>query len=88
MGSLNGVYIFCKSQKASLQSTQLEDGTIIIWKEFENSLTMITIGKDFTEKILRDLQEVIFNAIVFTIGLNEVKTNHNADQLKRELKVS
>lgn len=48
---------------------------------------MITIGKGYTEKILRDLQEIIFNSIVFTIGLNEVKANHNADQLKRELKV-
>lgn len=70
-----------------LQNTHLEDGTIIVWKEFEQSFTMIGIGKGYTEKILLDLLEVIFNATIFTIGLNEVKHNKNAEQIKRELKV-
>lgn len=87
VGSLNGVHMFCRSQRAQLQSTHLDDGTVVIWKEFENSFTMISIGKDYTEKVLRDLLELIFNATIFTIGLNEVKNNKNAEQLKRELKV-
>lgn len=80
--------MFCKSQRVQLQNTHLEDGTIIVWKEFENSFTMIGIGKGYTDKVLRDLLEVIFNATIFTIGLNEVKHNKNAEQIKRELKVS
>lgn len=80
--------MFCKSQRVQLQNTYLEDGTIIVWKEFENSFTMIGIGKGFTEKILRDLLEIVFNATIFTIGLNEVKHNQNAEQIKRELKVN
>lgn len=79
--------MFCKSQRVQLQSTHLDDGTIVVWKEFENCFTMISIGKDYTEKVLRDLLELIFNATIFTIGLNEVKHNKNAEQLKRELKV-
>lgn len=79
--------MFCKSQRVQLQNTHLEDGTIIVWKEFEQSFTMIGIGRGYTEKILRDLLEVVFNATIFTIGLNEVKHNKNAEQIKRELKV-
>lgn len=79
--------MFCKSQRVQLQNTHLEDGTIIVWKEFEQSFTMIGIGKGYTEKILRDLLELVFNATIFTIGLNEVKHNKNAEKIKRELKV-
>lgn len=87
VGSLNGVHMFCKSQGAQLTSTYLEDDTIIVWKEFENCFTMIGIVKGYTEKIIRDLLDIIFNATIFSIGLNEVKHNKNPEQLKRELKV-
>lgn len=80
--------MFCKSQKVQLQTTHLDDGTIVTWKEFENTLTTIVIGRGYTERVLRDLQEIVFNATIFTIGLNEVKADKNAEQLKRELKVS
>lgn len=79
--------MFCKSQGAQLTSTYLEDDTIIVWKEFENCFTMIGIVKGYTEKMIRDLLDVIFNATIFSIGLNEVKHNKNPEQLKRELKV-
>lgn len=49
---------------------------------------MIGIGKGYTEKVIRDLLDVVFNATIFSIGLNEVKHNKNPEQLKRELKVS
>lgn len=79
--------MFCKSHGALLTSTYLEDDTIIVWKEFENCFTMIGIVKGYTEKMIRDLLDVIFNATIFSIGLNEVKHNKNPEQLKRELKV-
>lgn len=80
--------MFCKSQGAQLTSTYLEDDTIIVWKDFENYFTMIGIGKSYTEKVIRDMLDIIFNATIFSIGLNEVKHSKNPEQLKRELKVS
>lgn len=80
--------MFCKSQGAQLTSTYLEDDTVVVWKDFENCFTMIGIGRSYTEKVIRDLLDIIFNATIFSIGLNEVKHNKNAEQLKRELKVS
>lgn len=48
---------------------------------------MIGIGRSYTEKVIRDLLDIIFNATIFSIGLNEVKHNKNPEHLKRELKV-
>lgn len=79
--------MFCKSQGSQLNSTHLEDETIIVWKDFENCFTMIGIGKGYTEKVIRDFLDIVFNATIFSIGLNEVKHNKNPEQLKRELKV-
>ena len=88
VGSLNGVHMFCKSQDVRLKNTYLEDGGVVVWKEFEGCFTMIGIAKAITERVIRDLLELVFNAMIFTIGLNEVKGNKNPEQLKRELKVS
>lgn len=79
--------MFCKSQGALLNSTYLEDETVIVWKDFENCFTMIGIGRDYTEKVIRDFLDIVFNATIFSIGLNEVKHSKNPEQLKRELKV-
>lgn len=79
--------MFCKSQGALLKNTYLEDGTVVVWKDFENSFTMIGIGKCITEKVILDLLDLAFSAMIYTIGLNEVKLNKNPEQLKRELKV-
>lgn len=80
--------MFCKSQGSLLSSTYLDDDTVIVWKDYENSLTLIGIGKEYTEKVIRDFLDLMFNATVFSIGLNEVKLNKSPEHLKRELKVS
>lgn len=80
--------MFCKSQGALLKCTYLDDGTVVVWKDFENCFTMIGIGKCITEKVILDLLDLAFNTMIFTIGLNEVKLNKNPEQLKRELKVN
>lgn len=87
VGSLNGVHMFCKSQGAQLTATYLDDDTVIVWKDYENALTLIGIGREYPEKVIRDFLDLMFNATIFSIGLNEVKLNKNPDQLKRELKV-
>lgn len=80
--------MFCKSQGSLLSSTYLDDDTVIVWKDYENSLTLIGIGKEYTEKVIRDFLDLMFNATIFSIGLNEVKLNKSPENLKRELKVS
>lgn len=79
--------MFCKSQGALLSSTYLDDDTVIVWKDYENSFTLIGIGREYTEKVVRDFMDLMFNATIFSIGLNEVMLNKNPDKLKRELKV-
>lgn len=79
--------MFCKSQGALIKNAYLEDGTVVVWKDYENSFTMIGIGKTITEKVILDLLDMAFSAMIYTIGLNEIKLNKNPEQLKRELKV-
>lgn len=79
--------MFCKSQGVNLKTTYLEDGVVIVWKEFEKSITLIGSAKGITENVLRDLLELTFNAIILFIGYNEIKHNKNIDRLKREFKV-
>lgn len=80
--------MFCKSQGALLKNVYLDDGTVVVWKDFENFYTMIGIGKNITEKVILDLLDLAFNAIIYTIGWNEVKLSKNSEQMKRELKVT
>ncbi|CAG0892357.1 unnamed protein product [Cyprideis torosa] len=38
LGSLNGVWMFCKSSGAQIESVTLEDGGVMVWKAFGNVL--------------------------------------------------
>lgn len=64
----------------------MEDG-IVIWKEYEGCITMIGAAKGITEKVLDDLLDLTFNAMVVCVSLNEIKHMKNVEHLKRELKV-
>lgn len=128
VGSLNGIHMFCKSQGATLHSTHLDDGSLVMWREFHNAITLIALTRaDATvaaaaaaaaavasvannattptaavcggpatsatatccpvaERVVADLLELVFGAMVLAVGLEELRSNENADQLKRELK--
>ncbi|XP_037031297.1 protein fuzzy homolog [Bradysia coprophila] len=85
IGSLNGVHMFCKSQGVNIRTTYMDDG-VIVWREFENCVTMIGAAKGITEDVLNNLLEYAFNAMIFCVSLSELKHNKNVEQLKRELK--
>lgn len=114
VGSLNGIHMFCKSQGATLHSTHLDDGSLVMWREFHNAITLIALtrgdaalaagqanctgaaaataaaavgnGCPLTDRVIADLLELVFGAMVLAVGLDELRSNENADQLKRELK--
>lgn len=65
----------------------MEDG-LIVWREFENCITMIGAAKGITEEVLNNLLEFAFNAMILCTSLSELKHNKNVEQLKRELKVN
>lgn len=43
-------------------------------------------GCPIADRVIGDLLELVFGAMVLTVGLDELRSNENADQLKRELK--
>lgn len=77
--------MFCKSQNVDLQVTHTND-SLIIWKEYDDSILIIATGKGITEKTLYDLINLTYNSIIFTIGSNELKNSRNVEKLKRDIK--
>lgn len=65
----------------------MEDG-IVIWKEYEDCITMIGAAKGVTERVLTDLLDLAFNAMIVCVSLNEIRHMKNVEHLKRELKVN
>ena len=53
-------------------------------------LSIILIGstKNLSEKVLDLLLELVFNAMVVCVGLNELKNPRNIERLKRDIKVN
>nr|CAD7442720.1 unnamed protein product [Timema bartmani] len=86
VASLNGVHMFGKSQDVILKSTSTQDMTAV-WKNVEDSVTLIAIASGASEALLNHLLKSVFNAMVLTVGINELKSPRNADRLKRELRV-
>lgn len=77
--------MFCKSQCVDLQKTFTNDG-IVIWREYDDTILLIGAAKGISEKVLRELLDLTFNAMIFTIGLNELNNSRNPEKLKRDLK--
>lgn len=86
MGSLNGVLMFCKSHGVKLNTTYLPDNGLVVWREFEQCITMIVSAQGVPENVIDDLMELVFGSLVLSIGLDTLKTVQNANQFKREIK--
>lgn len=67
--------------------TTFDDNGFVIWKEFE-SLLFIGISTNLTEKVLKNLIEKSFLAMVLHVGISEIKNMKNVDRFKRDLKSS
>ncbi|XP_075237279.1 fuzzy planar cell polarity protein-like protein [Lycorma delicatula] len=88
VASLNGVHMFCKSHQVLMKYTQSKDFTVV-WKDFEDSVTLIVTASTTDDSILDELLVSIFNTIVLTVGLDEVKNarTKNIERFKRDLRV-
>jgi len=92
IGSLNGVHMFGAAQDAVLQSSLTEHGKIV-WKMYENSLTLILVTDD--DGANHDLHmlhflDLVFNAVVLLCGIEDIVSlsNRNVERLKKEVKLS
>ena len=88
MASLNGCHTFVKTQGARLESTRTENATIV-WKEFKDTFILCIVAADPTlsTKHLEHLLDVIFDSMIFFVGLDELLNIKSIERSKKELKV-
>ncbi|KAL5502604.1 hypothetical protein EMCRGX_G009405 [Ephydatia muelleri] len=87
VGSLNGVHLFASNLKTSLLSCT-NDGVKVVWKCFYQSITLILVMTDDSpvETHLLHLLDMVFNALVLLVGLQELESVQNVERLKKDLK--
>lgn len=78
--------MFCKSHGVKLNTTYLPNDGLVVWREFEQCVTLIISAQGVPENVIDDLMELAFGSLVLSIGLDALKTVQNANQIKRELK--
>lgn len=86
IASLNVVHMFLKSQNVTLSSTDLSD-TTVIWKEFEQSITLIAMASGVTKYVLEKFLDATFGAMVLFIGIDEIKNIKNIERLKKDMRL-
>lgn len=88
MASLNGVYTYTKTQGAQLENTSSENASIV-WKEYLDTFVLCLVATDTTLSIvhLRHTLDLVFNTMVFYLGLDELTSTKSVERLKKELKV-
>ncbi|KAB1273304.1 Protein fuzzy-like protein [Camelus dromedarius] len=89
IGSLNGVHMFGQNLEVQLSSARTED-TIVVWKSFHDSITLIVLSSEegTSELRLERLLQMVFGAMVLLVGLEELTNICNVERLKKELRAS
>ncbi|EEB11608.1 conserved hypothetical protein [Pediculus humanus corporis] len=87
IASLNGVHMFAKSQDVLLEDT-VSDENVICWKEYHESLILIGMSSTSTSAGLKEFLDLVFDAIVMCLGIDELINIKNPERLKRELRVT
>lgn len=85
MASLSGIHMFLKSQDIKLNDTKMPD-TVIAWKEFAESITLIAIASGTTKKNLEMFIDAVFNSMILVVGIDEIKNPRNIERLKKDLR--
>ncbi|XP_078038139.1 fuzzy planar cell polarity protein-like protein [Augochlora pura] len=85
IASLNGIHMFLKSQDIKLMYTDLPD-TTIMWKEFNESITLIVIANGTTKYVLNEFLDAVFGAMILFVGIDELKSAKNIEKLKRDMR--
>lgn len=68
--------------------TTFDDNGLVYWKVFDSNLLFIGISTNLTEKALKHLVEMAFQAMIFNVGIIEVQSMRNVERFKRDLKSS
>ncbi|KAK6629839.1 hypothetical protein RUM43_003659 [Polyplax serrata] len=87
IASLNGVHMFANSQDVELEDT-VSEGLVICWKEYHNSLILIGMSSVVTSTVLREFLDSVFDAMVLSVGIDELVNLKNPERLKRELRIA
>ncbi|XP_031557182.1 protein fuzzy homolog isoform X2 [Actinia tenebrosa] len=87
VGSLNGVHMFAKNQDVSLLKTMTNDATVV-WKVFHDSITLIIVASDdnSSDAHLNRVLNLVFNAMVMLLGIDELTNTRNIELIKREMR--
>lgn len=87
VGSLNGCHTFIKTQGAKLESTGT-DKAVVVWKEYRETLVLCVVASDpgLSTTHLNRLLDVVFDSMVFFVGLDELLSLKNIERTKKELK--
>ncbi|XP_015594332.1 protein fuzzy homolog isoform X2 [Cephus cinctus] len=86
MASLNGVHMFLKSQNMELLNTNMPD-TTVVWKEYEECITLIAIASGTTKRVLNQFLDAVFSAMILVVGIDDIKNPRNVERLKRDLRI-
>ncbi|XP_069131818.1 protein fuzzy homolog [Argopecten irradians] len=89
IGSLNGVHMFGANHNVDLLSSTTDDSKVI-WKVFQDSITLIIISQDdiADDCHMTNVLKFIHQSLVLLLGKEEVQNiDKNVEKFKREVKV-
>jgi len=88
VASLNGVYTYTRTQKAELENV-CTDNTSVVWKEYHDMFLLCLVATDttLTTVHLKHTLDVIFQTMVFYLGLDDLLSLKNIERVKKDLKV-
>ncbi|XP_033752782.1 protein fuzzy homolog [Pecten maximus] len=89
IGSLNGVHMFGANHNVDLLSSTTDDSKVI-WKVFQDSITLIIISQDdiADDCHMTNILKFIHQSLVLLLGKEEVQNiDKNVEKFKREVKV-
>lgn len=88
MASLNGVYTYTKTQEAELDHV-CTDNTTVVWKEYHDKFLLCLVATDTTITTfhLKHTLDIIFQTMVFYLGLDDLLNIKNVERIKKDLKV-
>ena len=89
VASLNGVYTYTRTQKAELENV-CTDNTSVVWKEYHDMFLLCLVATDttLTTVHLKHTLDVIFQTMVFYLGLDDLLSLKNIERVKKDLKVT
>ncbi|CAG0882292.1 unnamed protein product [Darwinula stevensoni] len=88
LGSLNGCWMYSRSLDCSLLSASSNDGSVT-WQEFDNFFVLILIVKDgniLEEKLRRSMLDLVYSALVLSLGSDLMSSSTSVEKLKREMR--